>query len=208
MKVTDFTFAVTADQRGSRTATDRVPAALAALADVPVTLAFERTAGDEIQALLAQPQAVVEVVRVLTRLGDWRIGIGVGPVESPLPASTRQARGGCYLAAREAVESARTAPTRLVVRLYPDVGGSAYREQRTRDAQSVLWLVRSVWQRRSDEGWELMDLLDDGLTSAQAAARLGISPSAVSQRLARAQRSEAAAGQDLAARLLAEAVTP
>ena len=48
-----------------------------------------------------------------------------------------------------------------------------------------------------------MDLLDDGLTKAQAAAALQISPPAVSQRLARAHRIEAERGARLAGRLLA-----
>ena len=48
-----------------------------------------------------------------------------------------------------------------------------------------------------------MDLLDQGLTKADAAAQLGISPSAVSQRLGRAAAVEDARGAALATRLLA-----
>jgi predicted transcriptional regulator len=47
-----------------------------------------------------------------------------------------------------------------------------------------------------------MDLLDQGLTNAQAAAALGISPSAVSQRRNHAFRQEAQRGTVLAGRLL------
>jgi DNA-binding transcriptional LysR family regulator len=47
-----------------------------------------------------------------------------------------------------------------------------------------------------------MDLLDQRLTNAQAAERLGISPSAVSQRLARAARTESERATRLATRLL------
>ena len=47
-----------------------------------------------------------------------------------------------------------------------------------------------------------MDLLDQGLTGAQAAERLGVSPSAVSQRLSRAYRTEGLRGAGLATRLL------
>jgi hypothetical protein len=204
MKPKAFSFAVIADQIASRSGADEVPSALAGLAGVPATLEFERTAGDELQGLCDDPAAVVEAVFRLTRLAGWRIGIGVGFVETPLPPSTRAARGGAYLAAREAVTAARRSPTGLALRIDPTVRGEGYREciDAGTDAESALWLVRSVLARRSAEGWELMDLLQEGLTSMEAAERLGISPSAVSQRLARASRQEVARGAQLSARLL------
>lgn len=199
-------FALLADQVRSRSAVDRVPAALAALAPLPLRLRFERTAGDEIQGLADDPAAVVDAVVRLTRLDDWRVGIGVGRVDSPLPASTRAARGPAYIAARAAIGHARHATTDLAVVLDPGVGGSQYGdiEQAARDAESALWLLRALLQRRTGEGWELMDLLDAGLTNAQAAAHLGVSPSAVSQRLGRAYRQEQERGTELAGRLLAK----
>ncbi len=195
---------LTADQVGSRTADDGVPAALAALGDLDAALAFERTAGDEIQGLLDDPRAVVMAVTRLTRLGGWRIGLGVGTVDSPVPTSTRAARGPAYLAARAAIDTARTAPAELALALPKGVSGDAYGEvnDAAQDAEAALWLLRTVLARRSEEGWELMDLLEAGLTNARAAERLGISPSAVSQRLARALRTEIDRGTLLAARLL------
>ncbi len=199
-----LSFVVVADQVGSRTADDRVPAALAALADLGVTLPFERTAGDEIQGLLDDPGSVVTAVTRLTRLGGWRIGLGAGTVDSPLPTSTRAARGPAYLAARAAIDEARSAPAELALALPPGVGGGPYGGliEAAKDAETALWLLRTVLARRSEEGWELMDLLDTGLTNARAAERLGISPSAVSQRLSRASRTEIDRGTQLAARLL------
>lgn len=204
MKSSTFSFVLTADQVGSRTADDGVPAALAALGDLAVALAFERTAGDEIQGLLDDPRAVVMAVTRLTRLGGWRIGLGVGTVNSPVPTSTRAARGPAYLAARAAIDTARTAPAELALALPKGVSADAYGEvnDAAQDAEAALWLLRTVLARRSEEGWELMDLLEDGLTNARAAERLGISPSAVSQRLARALRTEIDRGTLLAARLL------
>lgn len=204
MKPFDFSFALIADQIDSRSLADGVPDALARLADLPVVLPFERAAGDEIQGLCSDPAGVVEAVLRLTRLDGWRIGIGMGRVETPLPSSTRAARGGAYLAARDAVTAARRSPTGLALRLEPavradDYGGAV---EVGEDAESALWLLRSVLARRSAEGWELMDLLENGLTHAEAAARLGISPSAVSQRLARTSRQEVARGAVLATRLL------
>lgn len=204
MKDADFTFAIIADQVSSRTGADAVPHALAQLADLDCVLPFERTAGDEVQALLAAPDAVVDAVVRLTRLSGWRIGVGAGTVDAPLPSSTREARGPAYLAAREAITAARRQPTDFALRLPAAVGGDDYGEvlDAAADAETALWLLRGTLARRSREGWELMDLLDAGLTSAEAAERLGISRSAVSQRLAASAREEGARGTRLAARLL------
>lgn len=193
---------VTADQQNSRRGTDRVPAALARLAAVPVRLGFERTAGDEIQALVATPAAAVEVVSALTREGDWRIGIGLGSVAEPLPASTREARGSAYLAARDAVIAAGTAPTSLALR---SDGAARYPAEQVMDAEAALWLLRTVLSRRTQEGWQIVDLIEQGLTGGQSALRLGISASAASQRLRRSAHEEVRGGVRLATRLLARA---
>lgn len=205
MKSLPFMFVLIADQVDSRSGPDGVPAALAALDPLEMVLPFERTAGDEIQGLAATPATVVEAMVRLTRLGGWRIGIGGGGVDSPVPDSTRAARGPAYLAARVAVVASRSAPAELALALPPGVRGEAYREvsEAATDAETALWLLRTVLGRRSEEGWALMELLDEGLTNARAAQRLGITPSAVSQRLARAHRTEADRGAALAIRLLA-----
>ncbi len=190
-----------ADQVDSRTESDRVPLALDALAGVGLLLPYERTAGDEIQGLAATGEAVVASITALTRLDGWRIGIGLGLVDEPLPQSTRAARGEAYLAARTAIGSARRSPVALSLVAGDSVRDGGYGDH-VDDAETALWLLRSTLARRSREGWELMDLLDQGLTNAQAAERLGISPSAVSQRLGRAARTESERATRLAARLL------
>ncbi len=114
-----------ADQVGSRTADDRVPAALAALGDLAVTLPFERTAGDEIQGLLDDPRSVVTAVTRLTRLGGWRIGLGAGTVDSPR-ARRRPARPADPPTSRPAQRSTppRTAPAELALALPTGVSGA------------------------------------------------------------------------------------
>jgi hypothetical protein len=212
MKEKDFSYwcAITADQRGSRRASDRVPEALDALriaVDDRMALPFERTAGDEIQGLTGDPSAVVDAVLALTRLPDWRIGLCVGPVELPLPGSTREARGPAYVAAREAVESARRAPTGLALVWAPEtVGARSYGDDDARQAETALILLRALVSRRTPEGWELMDVLDDAPSGKAAAELLGITPSAVSQRLARSGRTESERGAELATLLLSRAM--
>jgi DNA-binding CsgD family transcriptional regulator len=201
VKSSAFRFVLIADQVDSRTESDRVPLALEALSGVELLLPYERTAGDEIQGLATSGTSVVASVLALTRLDGWRIGIGAGLVDEPLPESTRAARGAAYLAARTAIGHARRSPVALSLVAGDSVRSDTYGGA-VDDAETALWLLRSTLARRSPEGWELMDLLDQGLTNAQAAARLGISPSAVSQRLARAARTEAGRASRLATRLL------
>jgi hypothetical protein len=170
-------YVLTVDQRASRRNPDRVPEVLEQLnGSVPTVLGFERTAGDEFQGVLAEPDDVVGVVLQLVRQGDWSIGIGAGAVQTPLPGSTRAGTGQAFLSARRAVEAAKQRPTRLAVRgaVPPDAG----------DAQAVLSALAVVVERRSDPAWEAIALVDGGRTQAEAAAELGISRQAVGQRLA------------------------
>jgi hypothetical protein len=188
---------LTVDQRASRTTPDRVPHALAGLADVALRLPFERTAGDEIQGVLDDPAALPPAIERLLRDGSSHIGIGIGPVDEPLPDSARAGRGLAYLHARTAVTAAKSSPWHLRV-----VGD----DPTARDLESVLWLWAAVLDRRSDKGWEVTDLVDQGLSYDEAGRRLGISQSAVSQRAQAAGLVEGRRAREvvthLAARLL------
>jgi len=170
-------FVLTIDQRGSRRGPDRVADVLPRLNDsVPTVLPFERTAGDELQGVLAEADDVVDAVLDLVRLGGWSIGIGAGPVQRPLPASTRAGAGPAFLSARRAVDAAKQRPARLAVRgAVPTDAG---------DAQAVLTALAVVVGRRSDQAWEAIALVGGGRTQAEAAAELGITRQAVGQRLA------------------------
>src|SRR6476620_3155574 len=170
-------YVLTVDQRASRRGPDRVAAMLEHLnGAVPVVLAFERTAGDEFQGGLADPVVVVDTVMELLRLGGWSIGIGAGPVETPLPRSTRAAAGPAFLSARRAVDAAKQRPARLAVR------GAVAAD--AADAQAVLTALAVVVERRSEQAWEAIELIGSDKTQAQAAVALGITRQAVGQRLA------------------------
>jgi DNA-directed RNA polymerase specialized sigma24 family protein len=170
-------YVLTVDQKASRRGPDRVDAVLRELNDaVPALLAFERTAGDEFQGVLEEPDLVVDVVLRLVRAGGWSIGVGAGPVQTPLPASTRAGAGPAFLSARRAVDAAKQRPSRLAVRgaVPPDAG----------DAQAVLSALAVLVDRRSEQAWEAISLVEGGRTQAEAAGALGISRQAVGQRLA------------------------
>lgn len=191
-------FVLTVDQRASRRTPDRVADVLTRLeGSVPVLLAFERTAGDEFQGVLEQPEVVVDVVLELLRDGVWSVGIGVGPVQVPLPSSTRAAAGPAFLAARRAVDAAKRRPSRLAVR------GAAADD--AEDAQAVLGALAAVIERRSPQAWEAIALVEEGRTQAEAATELDISRQAVGQRLAAGLWELERELRPTAARLLARA---
>jgi hypothetical protein len=185
---------LTVDQRASRAAADAVPDLLARLAPVPALRSFQRTAGDEVQGVLDDAEAVVSAVAVVLRDGGWHLGIGVGPVEQPLPAEARAGRGAAYVHAREAVTRAKSAPHRLGV-----VGDDAYAAEQL---ETVLGLWAGVLERRTDRGWEVADALDEGLSHVEAGRRLGISQSAVTQRTQAAGLVDERRARRLATQLL------
>jgi hypothetical protein len=190
-------YVLTVDQRRSRDHPDRVPEALQRLAQVPTVRPFERTAGDEFQGVLDEPEDVVDAVLSLVRDHAWSIGVGIGPVEEPLPETTRAGRGQAFSRAREAVESAKKKPQRVAV-VGPD-GSSAT------DAQAVLTLLAAVVQGRSPAAWKAIELLAEGRNTAQVAATLGISRQAVGQRLAVALWQQEQQARPVAAHLLRQA---
>ena len=185
-------FVITSDQRDSRTSADLVPAALSSVhahGQHGLALAPERTAGDEVQVAVADAEALLAIVLDLTRSGQWSVGIGVGEVESPLPDSVRAARGEAFVNARDAVDRAKKAATRVAITA-PDGGA---------DAEALVRLLVELRDRRTAEGWEVYDLLAEGITQREAAARLGISEGAVSLRVkSAALRTEEAAVPALA----------
>jgi hypothetical protein len=181
---------LTVDQRGSSRSADKVADRLAGFGDVALLRGFERTAGDEFQGVVDSPAALTSVVERLLRDDAWNVGIGVGEVELPLPDSTRAGRGPAYLAAREAVTRAKSAPWRLRVEApeAPEPG---------RALETTLWLWAAVLARRTARGWEVADLVDEGLRYDGVAERLGISQSAVSQRAAAAGIVESLRAREL-----------
>lgn len=197
---------MTIDQQGSRVVGDRVEEFLSSLAaytaDSRVALGvrrpFERTVGDEVQAVFADAVAVVDIALHVLRLGGWSVGIGGGVVDEPLPESARAGSGSAFVLARAAVEAAksRMRVVPLAVRgIDPDAAA---------EAEGVLMLIGASAARRTAAGWAVIDALSDGpgLRQEDVAARLGITQQAVSQRLRTALWSEEIAARPAAARLL------
>lgn len=189
-------FVMTVDQRGSRRDVDRVADVLRSPRPALVR-PFERTAGDEIQAVVDTADTVLDVALNLVDDGHWSVGIGIGPVEHPLPESTRAGRGPAFEAAREAVESAKSAPARIAVRGL-DTDSAA-------DADAVLALLAVLVARRTDQGRDAIAALRRLGSQNAVAEELSITPQAVSQRLAVAGWHLERAARPVVARLLATA---
>jgi hypothetical protein len=195
-------FVITADQIDSTHRADLAGHAVAHFNSnyrSALVLPVDRNAGDEIQAMVDDPTAALALILELTRSAQWSVGCGIGDVRSPLPANTREAAGPGFIAARQAVDHAKRSPTRFAMRIDK---GQLLTEA---DVAPILDLVLLIRSRRTDEGWELYDLMASGLTQTEAASRLDISPQAASQR-ARAGgiRTELAAHPAIA-RLLGDA---
>ena len=183
-------FVITADQISSRTTPDLVASALDELNREPgLALPAERTAGDELQLVTADADTALRVILRLSRSEQWSTGCGIGAVDTPLPASTREASGDAFIAARAAIDRAKKRATRTAIESVGRTGTPS-----AADLQAVLDLLLLLRERRSAEGWELYDLVRSGLSQADAAARLGITPQAASKRAQAAHlRAEAEA---------------
>lgn len=204
-------FVLTIDQQGSRRVGDRVADFLTTLegrADLGprsdgVVRPFERTVGDEVQAVLDDPELAVTVALDVLRWGGWTVGVGAGSVDLPLPAEARAGSGVAFVLAREAVEAAKSRQRSipLVVRGEDPVAAG--------EAESLLVLLAAIRARRTAAGWAAVDALTAGdapRRQDELAQLLGISQQAVSQRLRAALWAEEQAALPLAARLLASAV--
>jgi hypothetical protein len=190
---------LTVDQQDSRSRPDGVPMLLEQLQESTSKRPlrpFQRTVGDEVQGVVDDPETVVELLGALLRTGDWHLGVGLGETETPLPEDARAGRGAAYLAAREAVNRAKSAPHRVRV-----VGGDPYR---TEHLETAVWLWAGILERRTERGWQVYDAFAEGLSYDEAGHRLGITQSAVSQRAQAAGLVDEQRARALVRDLLAE----
>jgi hypothetical protein len=200
-------FVLTIDQQGSRQVGDRVPEFLRTVGDAlahvtGVVRPFERTVGDEVQAVFDDPGLAVEVALDVLRRGGWSVGIGAGPVDTPLPATARAGSGPAFVLARAAVEAAKSRQRSVAL----TVRGSD--SDRAQDAEAVLVLLAALRARRTQPGWAVVDAVTRAggtVRQEDLAHSLGVSQQAVSQRLRTALWAEEHAALPLTARLLAQA---
>jgi len=189
--------AILLDQRQSRGGYDLVEPWLRDMEDPSLAflLPFERTAGDEMEALIDDAATLTEVVLRALRTSAWWIGVGIGSVEQPLPESVRQSQGSAFVLARQAIQEAKAQPGRIRVLAEGRDAG---------DLEAALLLMGVLFSRRHNPDSPVNRLRKSGLTIVQIAGQLGITKQAVSQQL-RVSRTEEQAGRRLVEHL-AEAV--
>jgi hypothetical protein len=203
-------FVITADQIDSRHDRDRASDMIAQLLQNhpgAFALAPDQTSGDEIQALVPAAADAFAVLLDLHRSDYWSVGMGIGPVRSPLPASTRQATGDGFIAARTAVTRAKRTEARFALDVPGQPDNTPAEADITgpttgADVEALLTMLLLLRQRRTAEGWEAVDLLERGLAQTAIARTLGISTAAVSQRVKSAQYRVERAAQPALVRLL------
>jgi hypothetical protein len=220
-------YVLTIDQRGSSADIDRVPGLLAELQDLSTTGRFERSVGDEVQGVLEHPAEVVEIALHALRRGQWYVGIGVGAVHLPLPASPREGSGPAFVAARLAVERAKAAAGHVPLSVVSGGlgrGGTAPSPEAEpgiracANAEAVLRLIGRLVQDRTEAQWKVVDSLrslqkgahQQGTaarhgTQKLAARKLGISEQSVSRAVLRSGWQEEWAARPAAEMLLAMA---
>ncbi|CAI3795480.1 MarR family transcriptional regulator [Pseudarthrobacter sp. MM222] len=220
-------YVMTIDQRGSTTDVDRVPELLTQLSALSSSGRFERSVGDEVQGVLELPAEVVEIALHALRGGRWYVGIGVGAVDRPLPASPREGSGPAFVAARLAVDRAKASAAHVPLAVVPGGArrghapspeasagrGAGAGEDGARacaNAEAVLRLIGRLVQDRTDAQWKVVDVLrtvQHGQSSTHgtqkiAARKLGITEQSVSRALLRSGWQEEWAARPAAEMLL------
>lgn len=215
-------YVMTIDQRGSSTDVDRVPGLLAELGTLSAAGRFERSVGDELQGVLERPGDVVEIALHALRSGRWYVGIGVGAVDLPLPASPREGSGPAFVAARLAVDRAKSAAAHVPLAVgsggqrrgeagHPAGGPAGSAGTRAcANAEAVLRLIGRLVQDRTAAQWKVADALravqhgQSGTHGTQklAARKLGITEQSVSRALLRSGWQEEWAARPAAEMLL------
>ena len=171
-------FVITADQRDSRTSADLVPEGIALVERVGGRPAHpscaaqrrRRTAG-------ADRQRCGRAAR-----SDWRCCATDGGAWASVPG--RSSRPCLPTSAPHAAprSSSRGRPSSGPSPLRGRVAVAAADPVAAADAEAYLRLLVDLRDRRSAQGWEVADLLAQGLTQKRIAAELGITPTAVSLR--------------------------
>lgn len=214
-------FVMTIDQKDSRHSADRVPELLEHLGGLDLELPFERTVGDEVQAVASSAEVVVNAVLAVLRRGGWSVGIGVGAVDLPLPVSSREAGGDAFIAARSAVERAKKTGDRppLAVAVAGSARGASNASgtgtgtasgtgaadvAAASDAEAVLVLIAMLVCGRTEAEWRILEHVEPHKWGAQSAAArmLGITSQAVSNAVQRSGWNEEWAARPAAAVLL------
>ncbi|MHA7190339.1 hypothetical protein ACX80N_08625 [Arthrobacter sp. MDT2-16] len=197
-------YVLTINQRDSREVGDLVEDLLKALRHLPTVIPFQRSVGDEVQAVVGSATTAVDAALRAVRYRRWHVGIGVGGLTPPVPQRIVDAQGYGLVYARRAVDRARKTGERIPLAVEGPDGGIAA------EAEAVLRLLGQIVSTRTDAEWAVLDLMTPGARGQQkyVAQELGITTQAVSRAVVRSHWMEEWATRPAAARLLDLAYGP
>lgn len=161
-----------------------------ALATLEGVGTFEVVGVEDIRALIDDPEATCMLIMALLSDGNWAIGIGITDAAAGADTSALDA-------ASKAVGNRAGGVGVVVDKRVPGTDAA--------DIASAFALLGHVLAKRTVEGREATSLVRSGLNQNEAAAELGISKQAMSQRLQAAGWQAEQAGWQLAVNLMTRA---
>lgn len=189
-------YAVYARYRGpGRRRAELVSASAAALSGMAGCENIRVVDVDSIVGTMDSPISTTALLMALISAKHWAIGISVANPASMPDAESLEA------AAKEQLTGVpRAGSIRAAV-----LGARSDAQSRAKDIMAVFALLQHVLARRSPQGREATALMRDGWSQIEAAAELGITKQAMSQRLAAAGWHAEEAGWRLAVNVLERA---
>ncbi|MEJ5927249.1 MarR family transcriptional regulator [Corynebacterium sp. H128] len=159
---------------------------------------FEVIGVEDIIAIVNTPEAVADTSMALLSAGEWAVGIGIVPdsMKQAADVAKRMATSALGSRARSGVVKAKLQAPR---------GAKEEATAWANDISACFLLLATVLAKRSTEGREATSLMRRGYNQNEAAAELGITKQAMSQRLQAAGWQAETAGWQLAVNLLARA---
>lgn len=157
-----------------------------ALGTLPGIGAFEILGVEDIRTIADTPEASLNLIMALLSDGSWAIGLGFADSEANALAAASKAVG------------VKAGQVRVVV----DKQGATTEAS---DIAAAFALLAHVLHKRTFEGREATSLVRRGLNQNEAAAELGISKQAISQRLHAAGWPAEQAGWQLTLNLITRA---
>ena len=162
-----------------------------ALSSLPGVAGFEVLGVEDIRSQVADAEAALNLIMALLSDGNWAIGLGIAD------GSNNSAPSDASATATAAVGT-RAGQVRVIVDRQNATTEAA-------DIAATFALMSHVLHKRTYEGREATSLVRRGMNQNEAAATLGISKQAMSQRLQAAGWPAEQAGWQLALNLITRA---
>lgn len=162
-----------------------------ALSSLPGVAGFEVLGVEDIRSTVADAEAALNLIMALLSDGNWAIGLGIAD------GTGRSAPSDASTTATAAVGT-RAGQVRVIV-------DRQHATTEAADIAATFALMAHVLHKRTYEGREATSLVRRGMNQNEAAATLGISKQAMSQRLQGAGWPAEQAGWQLALNLITRA---